>query len=67
MPRDPHNPFDDRAVGLAMLGVVFFSTVTGLGVGAFVAAPAVGGICGGIVGIAVGVLLVPALMRDWRD
>lgn len=67
MARDPYNPFDDKAVGLAMLGTVFFSTTTGLGVGAFVAAPAAGGICGATVGILAGVFLVPALMRDWRD
>ena len=64
---DPNNPFDDKAVGLAMLGTVFFFAVTGLGVGAFVAAPAIGGICGGVAGIAAGVIVVPALMRDWRD
>ena len=67
MPRDPHNPFDDQAVGLATLGTVFFATTTGLGVGAFVAEPLAGGITGGALGILAGVLLVPALMRDWRD
>ena len=67
MPRDPYNPFDDKSVGLAMLGTVFFSSVTGLGIGAFVAEPAVGGLCGGAVGITAGLYLVPALMRDWRD
>ena len=67
MPRDPYNPFDDKAVGLAMLGTVFFSAATGLGVGAFLAEPAIGGLCGGAIGIAAGVVLVPPLMRDWRD
>ena len=67
MERDPHNPFDERAVGLAMLGTVFFFAVTGLGVGAFIQSPALGGIGGAALGIAVGVILVPPLMRHWRD
>jgi hypothetical protein len=67
MPRDPHNPYQERTIGLAMLGVVFFFAATGLGVGAFVAEPEIGGICGSALGIAFGVLFVPPLMRDLRD
>jgi hypothetical protein len=50
-----------------MLGTVFFFVVTGLGVGAFVQSPIIGGLGGGVLGIAVGILLVPPLMRHWRD
>lgn len=67
MSRDPHNPFSESAIGLAMLGTIFFFATTGLGIGAFVAAPVVGGVAGLGVGIVAGILLVPALMRDWRD
>ena len=67
MSRDPRNPFSESAIGLAMLGTVFFCATTGLGIGAFVAAPAIGGIAGLAAGIAAGILLVPPLMRDWRD
>ena len=66
-PRDPYNPYNDKAVGLAALGAVFFCAVTGLGVGAFIEEPVAGGLAGGALGIAAGVYVVPALMRDWRD
>lgn len=66
MSRDPRNPFDDRALGVATLGTVFFCTATGLGVGAFVSHPAAGGFTGAIAGIVAAVVLVPLLMRDWR-
>ena len=65
--RDPYNPYTEKAVGLATLGAVFFGAVTGLGVGAFVQEPVAGGLAGGVLGIAAGVFVVPALMRDWRD
>jgi hypothetical protein len=54
-------------MGLAMLGVILFSTASGAGVGVFFQAPEIGGIVGGIVGIIVGLIVVPGLMRDWRD
>jgi hypothetical protein len=68
MPRqpDPNNPFDEKSVGLAAMGIVFFCAATGLGVGAFVEAPEVGGIAGLVCGIAATVLLLPRLMRDWH-
>jgi hypothetical protein len=54
-------------MGLAMLGVIVFCTASGTGVGVFFQAPEVGGIIGGVCGIMLGLLLVPGLMRDWRD
>ncbi|MEJ7875165.1 MAG: hypothetical protein WKF62_00780 [Solirubrobacterales bacterium] len=67
MGRDPYNPSDDRALGLAVLGAIAFCAASGTGVGVFLQAPALGGIAGGVVGIIVGLLVVPGLMRDWRD
>ena len=58
---------DDTRSPQPFLGAVFFLTTTGLGIGAFVQAPAVGGICGAAAGILAAIVLVPALMRDWRD
>ena len=66
-PRDPHNPFSDRDLGLAMMGMIFFCGVSGLGVGIFLQQPAAGGLIGGLLGILLGIWLVPALLRDWRD
>jgi hypothetical protein len=65
--RDPYNPYDDKQMGLAMLGVILFCAASGAGVGVFFQAPEIGGIVGGIVGIIVGLIVVPGLMRDWRD
>src|SRR5437899_12390772 len=65
MARDPHNPFDEKAVGLAALGAVFFFAVTGLGIGAFLGVPAAGGVAGAALGIVAAVALVPPLVRDW--
>lgn len=67
MSRDPYNPYDDKQMGLAMLGVIVFCVASGAGVGVFFQAPEVGGIVGGIIGIIVGLIVVPGLMRDWRD
>lgn len=66
-PRDPYNPFDERALGLGMMGVIFFCAVTGLGLGVFLEQPAAGGLVGGALGIVVGLWVIPALMRDWHD
>jgi hypothetical protein len=65
--KDPNNPYDDRAMGLAMLGVIVFCAASGTGVGVFFQAPEIGGIIGGVCGIILGLVLVPGLMRDWRD
>lgn len=56
------DPTTEREVGLVMLGTVVFSALTGLGVGAFVNEPAVGGIAGTVVGIVAGVLAAPGLV-----
>jgi hypothetical protein len=63
---NPTNPYGDKAIGLAVLSSVVFCTTTGLGVGAFVGEPLIGGVAGGVTGIVSGVALIPALMRDWR-
>jgi len=65
--RDPYNPYEDKQMGLAMLGVIVFGFASGLGVGVFFEAPEIGGIAGGVVGIIVGLIVVPGLMRDWKD
>jgi hypothetical protein len=57
---------DERAAGVAMLGTIFFFVVVGVGVGVFFEQPVVGGIGGGALGIAVGLWLVPRLLRDWE-
>ena len=67
MPRDPHNPFDDRAMGLAMLGTILFCVASGAGVGVFFQQPEIGALAGGVVGILLGLWLLPGLMRDWQD
>lgn len=67
MERDPHNPFDDRALGLAMLGTIIFCAASGTGVGVFFQQPEIGGLIGGALGIVIGILLIPTLMRDWQD
>lgn len=67
MTRDPHNPYDEKQMGLAMLGVILFCAASGIGIGVFFEAPGVGGIIGGVVGIIIGLIVVPGLMRDWRD
>jgi hypothetical protein len=66
-PRDPYNPFDDRAVSRAMLFTIVVFAATGAGVGVFFEQPAIGAIIGGAAGILLAALLVPKLMRDWRD
>jgi len=65
MGEDPHQPFDERAAGLAMLGTILFCAVVGGGVGIFFEQPLIGAVGGAAVGIALGLWLVPRLMRDW--
>ncbi len=67
MGHDPYNPYDDKQMGLAMLGVIVFCAASGTGVGVFFQAPEIGAIVGGMIGIIVGLIVVPGLMRDWRD
>ena len=67
MSRDPYNPYDEKQMGLAMLGVIVFCAASGTGVGVFFQAPEIGGMIGGAVGILAGLIVVPGLMRDWRD
>jgi hypothetical protein len=66
-PQDPYNPHSERSIGLATLGVLLVCTATGAGVGIFVAEPEIGAMIGCLVGIILGLWLVPSLMRDLRD
>lgn len=65
MSRDPDHPYDERAAGLAMLGTIIFCAVIGGGVGIFFEQPAPGAIGGAILGILLGLWLVPRLLQDW--
>lgn len=67
MRTDPHQPFDDRATGLAVLGTILFCALSGAGVGVFVEQPAIGLVAGGVVGIVAGLWLIPALINEFRD
>lgn len=62
---DPRNQFDERAAGLAMLGTILFCAVVGGGVGVFFEQPLIGALAGTLVGVAVGLWLVPRLIGDW--
>jgi hypothetical protein len=64
--RDPEQPIDHRAAGLAMLGCVLFCAATGMGIGVFMRSPVIGALIGGAAGIGVGVWLVPGLLRELR-
>lgn len=66
-PRDPTNPFDERAIARATILTIVVCAATGAGIGVFFAQPAIGAIAGGVVGIVIGALLVPRLLRDWRE
>ncbi|MEA2348879.1 MAG: hypothetical protein QOG62_2666 [Thermoleophilaceae bacterium] len=50
-----------------MLSSIFFCTSTGAGVGVFFQSPAFGALGGAVVGIVLGLLVVPGLVRDWRN
>lgn len=47
-----------------MLGSIVFCTLVGIGVGTFFVQPVVGGMIGAVVGIALGLWLVPNLLRE---
>lgn len=63
MHHDPHDGVD-RAEGLAMLGTIVFCAISGGGIGIFFLQPAIGAIIGAMVGIVLGVWVVPNLLRD---
>ncbi len=67
MSHDPYNPFDDKALGVAMIGTILFGAATGTGIGVFFEEPAIGGLIGAALGIILGAWAIPALMRDLRD
>lgn len=56
--------FDDRLAGRIMLGSIIFCAIVGLGVGTFFVQPVIGGMIGAVVGIALGLWLVPNLLRE---
>lgn len=63
--RDPDSgQVDERAAGLAMIGAILFFVIVGIGVGVFFEQPVVGGIGGGVIGIVVGLWLVPGLVAE---
>lgn len=47
-----------------MLGSIVFCAMVGIGVGIFFVQPVIGGMIGAVVGIALGLWLVPNLLRD---
>ena len=47
-----------------MLGSILFCAMVGLGVGTFFVQPVIGGLIGAVVGIALGLWLVPHLARE---
>jgi hypothetical protein len=61
---DPKRAFDDRMAGRIMLGAIIFCALAGTGVGTFFVQPVVGGMIGAVVGIALGLWLVPNLLRE---
>ncbi len=50
-----------------MLGTIIFCAASGTGVGVFFEAPELGGFTGGVIGIVIGLVVVPGLVRDTRD
>ncbi len=50
--------------GRIMLGSIIFCAIVGTGVGAFFAQPIIGGLIGAVIGIALGLWLVPNLSRE---
>lgn len=57
---------EERAAGVAMLGTILFFVVVGVGVGVFFEQPAIGAIAGGVLGILVGLWVVPRLGDERR-
>lgn len=47
-----------------MLGTIIFCAIVGGGIGVFFEQPVIAALAGGIIGIGIGLLLVPLLMRD---
>ncbi len=64
MHQDPHK--HERDAGLAMLGTILFCAISGGGIGVFFLQPAIGALVGGLVGIVLGIWLVPKLLHDGR-
>ncbi|HEY8466149.1 MAG TPA: hypothetical protein VIL04_05040 [Solirubrobacterales bacterium] len=67
MTRNPYEPPTERTLGLAALGTIALCAATGAGVGVFLREPELGAIAGGVAGIVLSVLVVPRLLRDWRE
>jgi hypothetical protein len=67
MAPDPHNPHSEKNMGRAMLGTVLLCAASGAGIGVFFEAPEIGGMVGGVIGILLGLWLIPSLMRDLQD
>ena len=61
---DRTRPFDDRAAGLVMLGTILFCAMVGIGVGVFFIEPYMGGLIGTVLGILIGVWVVPNLLTE---
>jgi hypothetical protein len=47
-----------------MLGSVLFCAIVGAGVGTFFVQPVIGGLAGAVVGILIGLWLVPNMLRE---
>jgi hypothetical protein len=61
---DRTRPFDDRVAGLVMLGTILFCAMIGIGVGVFFVEPYTGGLIGAVLGILIGVWVVPNLLTE---
>lgn len=67
MTRSPYEPPNERALGLAALGTIVLCAASGAGVGVFLREPELGALAGGAAGIVLSVLVIPHLLRDWRE
>lgn len=47
-----------------MLGSVLFCAIVGIGIGTFFIQPVIGGLAGALIGIVLGLWLVPNLQRE---
>jgi hypothetical protein len=61
---DRTRPFDDRVAGLVMLGTILFCAMVGIGVGVFFIEPYMGGLIGTVLGILIGIWVVPNLLTE---